>query len=575
MILIIIYDFEVFPNDWLVCWLDTETRKNYHIVNDKALLEKFYEHYKNTIWIGYNSRGYDQWIAKAILCGFNPYLMSVWIIERELKGYQFSQLLNKFPIINYDCIVGFRSLKELEGFMGHDIVETSIPFNIQRKLTPEEIKDTIKYCTHDVNEAFEVFVETKTEFESHMGLIKEFGLDFSNVSKTKAQISARILGAVKKEHNDEFDIRFPDTLNLGKYTWIRDWYLDWATHEKNYETMALKTEVFGVPHTFGIGGIHGSRDNYFGDGYYLMADVSSYYPAMMIEYDFLSRNVYDPTKYRKIRDDRIAMKKVKDPREYPRKIVLNATFGASKDPYNNLYDPLQANNLCIAGQLFLLDLLDKLEIQGKCELIQSNTDGLLLKLFRREDKEEVMKVCDEWCARTRLDLEFEEYSKVVQRDVNNYIIIPFGELYDSKGKERFKRKGSVVKKLNPIDNDLPIVNKAVVDYFLYNTPVEQTVMACDSLIMFQKITKIGGNYEYALHNGNRLSERVNRCFASKSSSDGTLYKKHKLKKGFDKVASVPDKCFIENNNIVDKKVYEKLDKYWYIEEAKRKIKEFI
>lgn len=563
----IVYDFEVFSQDWILCWLDTETRKTYHIVNDKSLLEKFYNHYKNTIWVGYNSRGYDQWIAKAILCGFNPYDMSVFIIEKEQKGYMFSKLLNQFPILNYDCIVGFRSLKELEAFMGHNIMETSVPFDIKRKLTEQEIKDTIKYCTHDVMETFEVFVETKTEFESHIGLIKEFGLDFSNVNKTKAQMSSMILGAVRKEHNDEFNIRFPDTLNLGRYAWIRDWYYDWATKEQNYETMALKTDVFGIPHTFGIGGIHGSRDNYFGDGYYLMADVGSYYPAMMIEYGFLSRNVYDPEKYRKIRDDRIAMKKTKDPREYPRKIVLNATFGASKDKYNNLYDPLQANNLCIAGQLLIIDLLEKLETQGKCELIQSNTDGILIKLFRKEDKEEIMKVCDEWCARTRMNLEFDEISKVVQRDVNNYIIV--------KSNGKVKRKGAVVKELNPLDNDLPIVNKAVVDYFLHNTPVEQTVMACDSLIMFQKITKIGGNYEYASHNGKRLSERVNRCFASKETSDGTLYKKHKLKTTLDKVASVPDKCFIENDNIVDKKVSEKLDKYWYIEEAKRKIKEFI
>ena len=77
--------------------------------------------------------------------------------------------------------------------------------------------------------------------------------------------------------------------------------------------------------------------------------------------------------------------KSKDPRQQPRKIVLNSTFGASKDRYNKLYDPLQANNLCIANQLFIVDLLEKLE--GKCELIQSNTDGILVKLYRKEDKD--------------------------------------------------------------------------------------------------------------------------------------------------------------------------------------------
>ena len=122
---------------------------------------------------------------------------------------------------------------------------------------------------------------------------------------------------------------------------------------------------------------------------------------------------------------------------------MNGTFGASKDQYNNLYDPLQANNICIAGQLLLADLLDKLD--GKCQLIQSNTDGVLLKLFNRSDKEMILDICGEWSRRTRMELEFDEYVKVIQSDVNNYIIVPDGELYDAKGKERFKRKGAFVK----------------------------------------------------------------------------------------------------------------------------------
>ena len=65
----------------------------------------------------------------------------------------------------------------------------------------------------------------------------------------------------------------------------------------------------------------------------------------MIEYNFLSRNVFDKTRYRQIRDDRLRLKANHDKREAPRKIVLNGTFGASKDKYNKLYDPRKANEL--------------------------------------------------------------------------------------------------------------------------------------------------------------------------------------------------------------------------------------
>lgn len=561
----IVVDFECYKYDWLVCFLDTNTRKMHFIVNDVEKFKKMYDYYKNDIWITYNGRGYDQYIAKGILAGFNPYDISQWIIVQDRKGFEFSRLLNQFPILVYDCSVGFRSLKELQAFSGHSIVETSVPFDIDRKLTPSEIEETISYCKNDVWETFEVFVETKSEFESHVGLIKEFNLDPTCISKTKAQISAIILGANKVKRNDEFDIRFPDTLELGKYKWVADWYKEWAEKSQDYENMKLETEINGVPHTYGIGGLHGSQDKYFGEGIYIMADVASYYPAMMIEYNFVSRNVLSPAKYKQLRDDRIVMKANHDPREYPRKIVLNGTFGASKDRYNNLYDPLQANNICIAGQLLLTDLLDKLD--GKCELIQSNTDGILVKVNNYDEKDEVISICQKWSARTRMDLEFDEYCKVIQSNVNNYIII------DAKG--NVKRKGAVVKKLSPLDNDLPIVNKAVVDYFIHNVPVANTIMSSTKLIDFQKITKISGKYEYGSHNGVILHEKVHRCFASLDPKDGTLYKKHKLKTTLDKTASTPEHCFIDNDNILDKEVPLKLNREWYIELALDRIANFI
>lgn len=561
----IFYDFEVFKYDWLVCWLDTKTRKIYSLVNDKEKFEKFYEHYKNEIWVGYNSRNYDQWIAKAILCGFDPWAMNKWIIMENQKGYAYSKLLSRFPILNYDCSVGFRSLKELEAFMGHDIRETTVPFDIDRPLTKEEIEKTIFYCKHDVRECFEVFMETPQEFESHIGLIKEFDLPFSAISKTKAQISAMILGASKREWKDEFKISFPDTLDIGKYTEVTDFYKQWADTAEDYDGMKFSTTVCGVQHDYGIGGLHGAVRNYVGEGLFIMADVASYYPAMMIEYNWLSRNVSDPKKFRKIRDERIVMKAAKDPRQAPRKIVLNGTYGASKDKYNNLYDPLMANNICIGGQVLLTDLLDKLD--GKCQLIQSNTDGILVKLFKPEDKDMVIGICKEWSKRTRMELEFDEYVKVIQKDVNNYIII------DKDGK--CKRKGAYVKKLSPLDNDLPIVNEAVVNYFTKGVPVEKTIADCTELIKFQKVVKISGKYDYAWHNGNVLHEKVHRCFASLNPNDGMLMKKHKSKETLDKVGGTPEKCMIINENVLEMPIPDTLDREWYIKTAQERIDAFL
>lgn len=166
-----------------------------------------------------------------------------------------------------------------------------------------------------------------------------------------------------------------------------------------------------------------------------------------------------------------------------------------------------------------------------------------------------------------MDLELDIYRKVIQKDVNNYIIV------DEKGD--VKRKGAYVKKLNSLDNDLPIVNKAVVEYLVNGVDIEDTILASNLLIDFQKITKVSSKYDYASHNGVILHEKVHRCFASMDSNDGTLFKKHKNKDTLDKTGGTPEHCFIDNSNISGKTVPTKLDKMWYINLAKDRVKGFL
>ena len=144
------YDFEVFKEDWLVVIVDTNREEIHEIINDRAALDKVYQANKNNIWIGYNSRRYDQYILKAILCGFNPKAINDFMIVEGKGGWEFSSLLNKYPVINFDIMTSMHSLKQLEGFMGNNIKETSVSFNIDRKLTDQELKDVLQYCRHDV-----------------------------------------------------------------------------------------------------------------------------------------------------------------------------------------------------------------------------------------------------------------------------------------------------------------------------------------------------------------------------------------------------------------------------------------
>lgn len=246
----------------------------------------------------------------------------------------------------------------------------------------------------------------------------------------------------------------------------------------------------------------------------------------------------------------------------------NSTYGASKDKFNNLYDPLMANNVCITGQLLLVDLIEKLEegLGDKASLIQANTDGILVKLHDKNDYSTYLDICKEWEERSLFELEHDIYTKVIQKDVNNYVII------DEHGS--YKAKGAYVKKLNKIDYDLPIVNRALVNYLVDGIPIENTINNCDKLIEFQKISKITGLYRCALYKGIEMTDKVYRVFASRSTQDGTLYK-IKGEDKVEKVSNTPDYCFIDNSNILDKKVPAKLDKQWYINLANKRLKDFI
>lgn len=555
------YDFEVFKHDWLIVIIDPINKKETIIVNNPDELKEYYENYKNEIWVGYNSRGYDQYILKGILCGFNPKEINDHIIVKQLGGWSFSSLLQNFPLNNYDVMTSQHGLKQLEGFMGNNIKETSVDFNIDRKLTEEELQETIKYCKHDVEQTIEVFIERKADFEAHLGLIKMFNLPLIYIGKTKPQLSAIILDCVRKEYDDEFELDITECIKIEKY---KDVYEFYQNKENRSYDKELNIEIAGVPHVFGWGGLHGAKDKYSDEGWFLNVDVASFYPSLMIEHGFNSRNMSNPSKFKEIYDTRLKYKAERNPLQAPLKIVLNSTYGAMKDKFNNLYDPRQANNVCVNGQLMLLMLIEMLE--PYCDIIQTNTDGILVKLRKYEDYDLIDDICYKWEQKTKMKLEFDLYKKIFQKDVNNYILIDF--------EGNMKTKGAYVKKLTNLDYDLPIINKALVEFMVHSVPVEKTINECDELKEFQKIVKVSYKYLCAWYGDQKLNEKTFRVFASKHKNDPYIGKQKSEGATIEKFANTPEHCFINNNDINDWKIPPALDKQWYIDLAKKRLSDF-
>ena len=572
MIVILFFDFEVFKYDWLVVAIDPVAKSEYVIVNDRKKLEELYNQYKNDIWVGYNCRNYDQYILKGSLIGFDPKRINDWIIVKGRKGWEFSSMFNKIRLNLYDVMPNIPvSLKVLEGFMGNNIHETSVPFDIDRKLTANELSETINYCRFDVLNTIEVFLKRKGEFDAQMDLLKAFNLPLSNLGKTQAQLAATILDAKKVRFHDDWNIRLPHNVRLGKYSEVGEWFLNKANHS---EDASLTINIAGLEHTIAWGGVHAGipkttivceEDEVMFD-----ADVGQLYPNIMRIYNLLSRAARKPEMLGYVLDTSMRLKaEGKKKEREPYKRQCNIFYGAEGDKFNPLYDPLHRTLVCVFGQVFLIDLIDKIE--DIIFLINSNTDGIFFKV-KKKDVPELKRRVAEWEQRTQLQMEYAEYSKFISKDVNNYLAVKInGDIH---------AKGAYVKDLSDLDYDLPIVNEALRNYMIFGTPVEVTINSCTDFRKFQRIVKLSSKYQWVEHEQGdttiKYDNKAYRVFASNDVLDGRLLKCKVVETGDkkDKFANTPNNCFIYNDDLTNVVIPSKLDRNWYINLAKSRLNDF-
>lgn len=585
---LLFYDFEVFKYDWCVVIIDYNTRKKKVIVNNRDELINFYNKTKdNYIYVGFNSRSYDSVILRAMVLGLNPKEVSDKLIVDGLKGFQIHKDLYKVQLFSYDTMVNRgNSLKQLEGFMGHMIKETDVDFNIDRKLTEEEMNETIYYCTHDVEETIEVFENTKSDFDAQLSLVNEFDLPLAYIGKTKAQLTAEILGAEKLHgtSDEEMEYEFVKCLKLNKYKFVQEWFdenrfLTYVNEKGITKKNGLKVDIGGIPTIFGWGGIHGCIDKYTtdnSDGSVIVhSDVGSMYPNIMVQHNLLSRAVKEPSKYKNILEKRLELKHAgKKKEQAPLKVVLNGAFGVTIDKFSKMCDLKRGKEIPINGQLLLTDLIEQLEITLKDNIsfIQFNTDAVICKLKSKDYIDTYMDVCKEWENRTKLELEHDWIRTITQANVNNYVFaFTDGSL---------ECKGAYLQKNTPLNNDMSILNDAVRDYLVNKTPIEKTIYECDELIKFQHINKIGKSYYKVLWGDKELKERVIRTFACTKDLPGLFKVKKTINKdgmevdSIQKVANNSERIFIDNNDITNKRCPDYLDKEWYVNEAIKRLKGF-
>ena len=267
-------------------------------------------------------------------------------------------------------------------------------------------------------------------------------------------------------------------------------------------------EFYGTKYCIATGGIHSqdpprvlkSDDKYI----YRHHDYTSYYPSIMISYKIAPKHLNKDIFVKIVsylKDTRVKCKHTPDSEGYvidgvpnkigaeALKIVINAIYGKLGSDIFFLYDRFAQMQVTINGQLMTMTLIEELELNG-IHVVSANTDGIIIKLPR--DKIDVYNdITNRWNEFNKMGADYEDYEILVDRDVNNYFDVQTDGSIEFKGSFDPKQYLKELKK----GYNMPVVAKAVFEYFYHNVPVMDTLRNHKDILDFCKTQNVGRQFD--------------------------------------------------------------------------------
>jgi len=387
-------------------------------------------------------------IAKAI------YRKAQNVIERS-NNNEFSEYpewklsvpqIDLYKLNHWDNNAKRSSLKWIEYSMDwHNVQEMPIHHTTVIE-TQDQINSIISYCINDVLATKKILHLSKEQIALRKNLTEEYNINLYSASEPR--ISKELFASFLSEALGMKKAELKSLRTRRGMIAVKDIILDYVKfNRKEFQNLLEKFKSLnidasntkgafkytmthkGVKTDFGFGGVHGA--NKAGiyksqDGMIIMtSDVTSFYPNLAI------RNKWSPAhlpkkifcdQYEWFFEERKKIPK-KDPKNYVYKIILNSTYGLSNDENSFLYDPEFTMRITMNGQLSLMMLYEMLSdgIPGSVPLMQ-NTDGLEM-MIPAQYKDKYLEICAKWEEMTMLQLEHDQYEKMIIGDVNNYIAV--------------------------------------------------------------------------------------------------------------------------------------------------------
>lgn len=259
------FDYEVFAHDTLMVAINYRSTEKIIFHNASAdSYQDFIDTY-HPILMGYNCRSYDKYILKACLLGYSPEEikeLNDFIIDGNNPWeFPFQGYCELPPVWDlFDCIKTFKSLKEIEGNLRMNITETTVPFDLPTKWNEQQKKEVIHYCIADVEALFPLFNRLMNNYKSKFVICKIGKIDPRiGLGMTDANLTAKLLGAERQDHNDPFGYTYPEQIQKNKIPKEALEYFDdlIAHNDLNYKREAPCLDLKTIDFQLGVGGCHG------------------------------------------------------------------------------------------------------------------------------------------------------------------------------------------------------------------------------------------------------------------------------------------------------------------------------
>lgn len=399
--------------------------------------------------------------------------------------------------------------------------------NVFERFIPREyLQEMADYNDNDVYIVAELIRMNQEEVLLRYRISEEYNVDVFSASRST--IADKVIVKLYSKYTGLHPKAFIDTKTIRRKILVSEILSDkiaFSTSELNdilsgIRSLTLRGEkgefdreftFMGTSYTIATGGLHSNEIPavYVEDDEHIIVDrdVASYYPNMIRSLKVCQKHLIPKAWFRiadTIVDERLEHKhlakdKSLDDKERDKhataaaclKIVANAgIFGKMGSEKSFLCDKKAMYQVTINGQLFLLMLIEKLELAG-IHVISANTDGIVT-IVPRELEQTADDICHWWEKHLGLELEFTYYTKYVTEGVNSYLTIKRG------GSSKFKGRMNPKMFLEDLSKgyNSPIVAKCVTEYFINGTPVMETLRNAKSILDFCRTQNV--NHKYRL-----------------------------------------------------------------------------